>query len=127
MNTKTIALALLLAAASPAAFADRKSDLEAQAQQAAREKRLDAAADAYCELAKLDSSKKSDCDAARQVAAMETRKNEDRFQKGVGFFNQGTLASMDDAEQQFKNIHFGPHYGDAQQYLTSRIPAKRQE
>jgi hypothetical protein len=124
MNTKTIALALILAAVSPAAFADRKSDLEAQAQQAAREKRLDAAADAYCELAKFDSSKKSDCDAARQVAANESRRNDDRFQKGAAFFKQGTLASMDDAEQQLKNIHFGPHLNEAQDYLR-RIPGER--
>lgn len=127
MNTRLTTLALLLAVLSPAAFADRKSDLEAQAQQAAREKRLDAAADAYCELAKVDSSRKSDCDAARQVAANEGRRNDERYQKGVAFFNQGTAASMDDAEQQLKNIHFGPHYTDAQNYLNSRIPAKRKE
>jgi hypothetical protein len=129
MNTKTIIPAIILAIilASPAAFAGQKEDLERQAQQAAQAKKLDEAAAAYCELAKIDSSRKSDCEAAKQVATAEARRNDDRYNKGVGYFNTGTKDSLDDAEQQFRNIRFGSHYNDAQNYLNARIPQKRRE
>ncbi|HTK95032.1 MAG TPA: hypothetical protein VL382_05290, partial [Terriglobales bacterium] len=124
MRNKTILTLALVAALVPAAFAGRKEDLERQAQQAAQQRKLDEAAAAYCELARIDAARKSDCDAAKQEAAAENRRNDDRFSKGVGYFNQG---NMDDAEHEFRNIRFGPHYSEAQQYLSSKIPAKRAE
>ena len=124
MRNKTLTAVLLAVLLAPAAFAGRKEDLERQAQQAAQARKLDEAANAYCELARIDSSRQADCAAARQEANAESRRNDERFQRGVNFFNAN---QFDDAEHEFKNIRFGSHYGDAQQYLTSRIPQKRQE
>jgi|GEM_PF-1957888 len=127
MRNKTFFAVLALALFAPAAFAGRKEDLQRQAQQAAQARKLDEAAAALCELAKMDASKQPDCDAARQEAAAEGRRNDDRFNQGVAFYNQGTKDSLDDAEQRFKNIRFGPRYSEAQRYLTQSIPAKRAE
>ena len=126
MRNKAFIIVLALAFA-PAAFAGRKEDLQRQAQQAAQARKLDEAAAALCELAKLDSSKQPDCDAARQEASAEARRNVDRFNQGVAFYNQGTKDSLDDAEQRFRNIRFGPHYSEAQRYLSQLIPSKRAE
>lgn len=122
MRTK-LALALLLLVPA-AAFAGKKEDLQKRAQQAASARRLDEAADALCELAKLDSSKASDCQIARNEAAAEEKRNDARFSEGVAFFNRGAL---DDAEQKLKNIRFGARYSEAQRYMTQLIPAKRRE
>ncbi|MBI2677555.1 MAG: hypothetical protein HYX28_02095 [Candidatus Koribacter versatilis] len=127
MRNKTFSLLFVLALFAPLASAGRKEDLQRQAQQAAQARKLDEAAAAMCELAKLDSSKQPDCEAARQEATAESRRNDDRFNQGVAFFNQGTKDSLDDAEQRFKNIRFGPHYSEAQRYLTQSIPSKRAE
>ena len=127
MGNKTFILLLSVLLLVPAAFAGRKEDLQRQAQQAAQARKLDEAAAAMCELAKLDASKQPDCEAARQEAAAEARRNDDRYNQGVAFFNQGTKDSLDDAQQRFKNIHFGPHYSEAQRYLTQLIPSKRAE
>lgn len=127
MRNKAFSPIFVLALLVPLAFAGRKEDLQRQAQQAAQARKLDEAAAAMCELAKLDSSKQPDCEAARQEAAAESRRNDDRFNQGVAFFNQGTKDSLDDAEQRFKNIRFGSHYSEAQRYLTQSIPSKRAE
>src|SRR4051812_3310463 len=126
MRNKTFIIVAALAFA-PAAFGGRKEDLQRQAQQAAQARKLDEAAAALCDLAKLDATKQPDCDAARQEAQAEARRNDDRFNQGVAFYNQGTKDSLDDAEQRFKNIRFGSHYSEAQRYLTQSIPAKRAE
>ncbi|MDP9269075.1 MAG: hypothetical protein M3P27_12225 [Acidobacteriota bacterium] len=127
MRNRSFALLLSLTLLAPAAFAGRKEDLQRQAQQAAQARKLDEAAAALCELAKMDASKQPDCDAARQEASAEARRNDDRFNQGVAFYNQGTKDSLDDAEQRFKNIRFGSHYSDAQRYLTQLIPGRRAE
>ena len=127
MRNRLFALLLAFTLLAPAAFAGRKEDLQRQAQQAAQARKLDEAAAALCELAKLDASKQPDCDAARQEAQAEARRNDDRFNQGVAFYNQGTKDSLDDAEQRFKNIRFGSHHSEAQRYLTQLIPTKRAE
>lgn len=127
MRNRTLAALLALVVLAPLAYAGRKEDLQRQAQEAAQARKLDEAAAAYCEIAKLDSSKQPDCDMARQVAAAEGRRNDDRFNQGVASYNQGTKDALDDAEQKFRNIHFGPHFSEAQRYLGSLIPAKRAE
>jgi hypothetical protein len=127
MRNRLVVLLLSLTLLAPAAFAGRKEDLQRQAQQAAQARKLDEAAAALCELAKLDASKQPDCDAARQEAQAEARRNDDRFNQGVAYYNRGTKDSLDDAEQRFKNIRFGSHYSDAQRYLTQLIPSKRAE
>ena len=127
MRNKTFYVLLALALLSPAAFAGRKEDLQRQAQQAASARKLDEFATATCELAQLDPSKQPDCEIAKQEASAEAHRNDDRFNRGVNFYGQGTKDSLDDAEHEFKNIRFGPHYPDAQRYLTQSIPAKRAE
>jgi hypothetical protein len=122
MANKSIAVIALFAVLAPLAFADRKADLQRQAQAAAAARKLDERAEAMCELARLDKSKQSDCDIAQQEAAAENRRNDDRFNRGVAYYNSGV---MDDAEHEFKNIRFGPHYQEAQRYLTVLIPAKK--
>jgi len=122
MRNKTFITVFAFSLFVPAAFAGRKEDLQRQAQQAQQARKLDEYAAALCELARLDPSKQPDCDAARQEATAEARRNDDRFNQGVAYYNKD---SLDDAEQRFKNIRFGSHYSDAQRYLTQLIPAKR--
>src|SRR2546423_7259139 len=103
MANRTIAAITLFAVLAPLAHADRKADLQRQAQAAVAARKLDERADAMCELARLDKSKQSDCDIAQQEAAAENRRNDDRFNRGVSYYNSGT---MDDAEHEFRNIRF---------------------
>lgn len=122
MRNKTL-LALIVLAALPA-FGGRKEDLQKQIQAAGSARKLDEVAKLTCELAGLDSSKKTDCQIAQSEAAAEEKRNDARFNEGVAFFNQGVF---DDAEQKLKNIRFGAHFAEAQRYMTQLIPAKRRE
>lgn len=123
MRTKPLALALLVLLAVPA-VADRKDDLLRQAQAAASARKLDEAAAAYCELARLDSRYKSDCDANRMEMEAENKRNEARFREGVDFYNRN---EFEDARQKLKNIRFGPRHAEAQRYLNNLIPQKERE
>lgn len=107
------------------AFADKKDDLYKQAQAAASAGKVEDAARAYCELARMDAKYKDaqmNCNVMKQEAERERKRNEDRFQEGVAAFNAGR---WDDAEQKFRNIRGGPRLDEAKQYLASRIPAAK--
>src|SRR4051812_23205096 len=95
MANKSIAVIALFAVLAPLAFADRKADLQRQAQAAAAARKLDERAEGMGELARLKKPKQSDCDTAQQEAAAENRRNDDRFNRGVAYYNSGV---MDDAE-----------------------------
>ncbi len=121
-----LALALALALLAPAAaFAGKKDDDYAKADQAMRAGRVDEAARLFCQVAQEDPNYKDakvNCKIMTDQLNREVRRNEERFNNGVAAFN---AKKYDDAEQEFKNIRFGPHVAEAQQYLA-RIPAARQ-
>lgn len=121
-----LALALALALLAPLpAFAGKKDDDYAKADQAMRAGRVDEAARLFCQVAQQDPGYKDakvNCKIMTDQLNREIRRNEERFSNGVAAFN---AKKYDDAEQEFKNIHFGPHVAEAQQYLA-RVPAARQ-
>lgn len=121
-----LAAALALALLAPAAaFAGKKEDDYSKAVQAMNAGRVDEAAQLFCAVAQQDPGYKDakiNCKIMSDQAQREARRNEDRFNSGVADFKAG---KYDDAEQEFKNIHSGPHVAEAQQYLA-RIPAARQ-
>ena len=65
-----------------------------------------------------------DCKIYQDQVNRENARNEERYTDGVNFFNQGLL---DNAEQKFRAIHSGTHLADAQNYLSSKIPAAKQQ
>jgi hypothetical protein len=123
MSTKRFALALALAALlAGSAFANKKDDKYAQAQQAVSAKDFDKARQLFCDIANDDPSYKDakmNCSIYTDMARREDQKNEDRWKNGVNNFNAG---KFDDALYEFRNIHYGKHYEEAQNYISNKIP-----
>ena len=103
-----------------------KQDLYNLATAAAQSGRMEESVKFYCQVAGLDPNYKDSklmCSVMTLEKQKEERKNEERFTAGTQDFNTG---KYDEAEQKFKNIRFGPHYEEAQQYLKVKIPQARQ-
>jgi hypothetical protein len=118
-------LMLVLALAPAYVLADKKSDLDQQARQAAAVGDAAEAARLYCAEADLDSSNqqlREICAEMKNEAARELKRSDQRFSEGVQAFNNG---DWDGAEQKFKNIRTGPHLDEARRYLQQVIPAAR--
>ena len=123
---RTLILAILLALP---AFAAQKDDDFRAAQAAANANKIEEAARLFCAIAKADPAfhngeAAQDCKIYQDQVNRENARNEERYTDGVNFFNQGLL---DNAEQKFRAIHSGPHLADAQNYLSSKIPAAKQQ
>ena len=123
---RTLILAVLLALP---AFAAQKDDDFRAAQAAANANKIEEAARLFCAIAKADPAfhngeAAQDCKIYQDQVNRENARNEERYTDGVNFFNQGLL---DNAEQKFRAIHSGPHLADAQNYLSSKIPAAKQQ
>jgi hypothetical protein len=123
LSALVLALALL---APAAAFAGRKDDDYARADQAMRAGDIVQAQKLFCQVAQEDPGYKDakvNCKIMTDQLNRVLRREDESFGNGVAAFNAG---KFDDAEQEFKHIKFGPHLGEAQQYLA-RIPAARQQ
>ena len=107
-------------------YGQHKEDLYNLATAAALAGRVEESVKFYCQVAHIDPSYKDSkllCTVMTLEQQKEEKKNEERFTLGVQDFDMG---NYDEAEQKFKNIHFGPRLGEAQQYLKVKIPeAKR--
>src|SRR5437762_6072821 len=123
---RTLILALLLALP---AFAAQKDDDFRAAQAAANANKIEEAARLFCAIAKADPAfhngeAAQDCKIYQDQINRENARNEERWNDGVNFFNQGLL---DNAEQKFRAIKTGSHLADAQNYLANKIPAAKQQ
>src|SRR5438477_7392964 len=123
---RILILAVLLALP---AFAAQKDDDFRAAQAAAGANKIEEAARLFCAIAKADPAfhngeAAQDCKIYQDQVNRENARNEERYTDGVNFFNQGLL---DNAEQKFRAIHSGTHLADAQNYLSSKIPAAKQQ
>lgn len=121
-----LALALALALLAPAAAFAGKDDDYAKADQAMRNSDIVTAQRLFCQVAQQDPGYKDakvNCKIMTDQLNREVRREEERFKNGVDDFNAKRYA---DAQQEFRNIRFGPHVAEAQQYLTVRIPAAQQ-
>ena len=125
MNTKRLFTALALAALLVgSAFAKSKDDKFKEANQAVTDKDFDKASKLFCDIANDDPTfhngdAKMNCQIYTDMARREDTKNDQRFTDGVNYFNAG---KYDDAQHEFKNIHYGKHFNEAQNYLNAKIP-----
>jgi hypothetical protein len=103
-----------------------KKDIYKAAETAANDGKTEESQKLYCQVAKLDPTFKDAkmlCKVMTEEIDRERKKNDERFKLGVQRFNE---TKYDEAQHEFANIKWGPHYVEAQLYLTVRIPQARQ-
>jgi hypothetical protein len=121
-DLRICSLLLLLLLSPLSAVADKKSDLDQQAQQAAARGDAAEAARLYCAEADLDARNpqlRDICTEMKNEATREIKRSEQRFSEGVQAFNNG---DWDGAEQKFRNIRTGPHLDESRHYVQQLIP-----
>lgn len=126
MKIKFLIAAALCFATLPALAAQKDDDFKT-AQAAANAGHIEDAARLFCSIAKQDPAyhggeAAQNCKIYQDQINRENARNEERYTDGITFFNRG---DYDGAEQKFRAIHTGPHLADAQDYLSSKIPAAR--
>ena len=123
-NIRIAGLLVLVVSVGTAWPQDSEStkDIYKAAETAANDGKTEESQKLYCQVAKLDPTFKGAkmlCKVMTEEIDRERKKNDERFKLGVQRFNE---SKFDEAQHEFANIKWGPHYLEAQRYLTVRIP-----
>ena len=120
IRTSSLLLAVVLALSPPLAHAQSKDDLLKQAQAAESKADIEGAANAYCELAKMDTGTYgSKCRIYSNQVSKERENDANRIKEGKAALSSG---DFDTAKQKFAAVKLTENKNVASDYLSNKIP-----